>query len=61
MMLFRMSLTSDFTSDEDELCSDESEELDIWPTHSRRAPLINFRPEVVVDKGNWQEIIKKNG
>ena len=57
MMLFRMSLTSDFTSDEDELCSDESEELDIWPTHSRRAPLINFRPEVVVDKGNWQEII----
>ena len=47
-----MSLCSDFTSDEDDV--GEEEELLVWPSQSvsRRAPYINFRPEVVMEKDN---------
>jgi len=51
-----MSLCSDFTSDEDDVV--EEEELLLWPPSnsagSRRAPIINFRPEVMIDKDNKQ-------
>jgi len=46
-----MSLCSDYTTDEDEI--DEEESL-LWPSQlvNRRAPLIHFRPEVLLEKDN---------
>merc|ERR1712227_434127 len=49
-----MSLCSDYTTDEGDEDIEEEESL-VWPTQNvsrNRAPLIRFRPEVIIDKDN---------